>query len=70
MKKSISIVLICYSFLASAQTETEIRNHYTEINKQITESIEQGFEGPLYNNQWIANKNMKSWPAVGLYSGQ
>ncbi|MBL0305191.1 MAG: hypothetical protein IPQ25_03885 [Chitinophagaceae bacterium] len=35
---------------------------------KITESIEQGFEGPLYNNQWIANKNGKSWPAVGIYT--
>ena len=53
---------------AAAQTETDIRKHYTDVNKKITESIEQGFEGPLYNNQWIANKNGKSWPAVGIYT--
>jgi hypothetical protein len=68
MKKIAFIILLCKVFAASAQTETEIRKHYTEVNKQITESIEQGFEGPLYDNQWVANKNGKSWPAVGNYS--
>jgi len=68
MKKVLVILLLGQAFLASAQSETEIRNHYTAINKKITESIEQGFEGPLYNNQWIANKNGKSWPAVGIYT--
>ncbi len=40
----------------------------TEVNKQIAESIEHGYEGPLYNNQWITNKNGRSWPAVGIYT--
>lgn len=51
-----------------AQTEQQIRSHYTEVNKQIAESAEQGYEGPLYQNQWITNKNGKSWPAVGNYA--
>ena len=65
-------ILLCFftsfTLLLQAQTETAIRNHYTDINKKITESIEQGFEGPLYNNQWVTNKNGKSWPAVGIYT--
>ena len=62
------IFFLYFSPAAFAQTETAIRNHYTEVNKQIAESIEQGFEGPLYNNQWITNKNGRSWPAVGLFT--
>lgn len=68
MKKFIALLLMGQAFLVSAQTETSIRNHYTDINKKIAESIEQGYEGPLYNNQWVANKNGKSWPAVGIYT--
>jgi hypothetical protein len=68
MKRIFLFILICQSFLAPAQTETEIRTHYTNINKQITASVEQGFEGPLYNNQWVINKNGRSWPAVGNYT--
>lgn len=60
--------LLLSSSLCLAQTEASIRTHYTEVNKQIAESIEQGYEGPLYQNQWIINKNGKSWPAVGLYA--
>lgn len=55
------------SVFTAAQTETQIRNHYTAVNKQIAESIEQGYEGPLYQTQVITNKNQKSWPAVGIY---
>ena len=68
MKQLLPLLFICQSFFAIAQTETTIRNHYTEVNKQIAESIEHGFEGPLYNNQWVTNKNGRSWPAVGLYT--
>jgi hypothetical protein len=68
MKKMAFIILLCNVFAASAQTEADIRKHYTEVNKQITESIEHGFEGSLYNNHWETNKNGKSWPAVGLYT--
>lgn len=68
MKKLILIPMLWLAHTAIAQTETEIRNHYSEVNKQIKESIEHGFEGPLYNNQWVSNKNGKSWPAVGNYS--
>lgn len=53
---------------ATAQTETAIRNHYTTVNSKIKESVEQGFEGPLYQNQVVINKNGKSWPAVGIYA--
>jgi hypothetical protein len=68
MKKIAVIILLCTVFAASAQTEADIRKHYTEVNKQITESIEHGFEGPLYSNQWVNNKYGGSWPAVGNYS--
>lgn len=68
MNKLILRLLFGLPLIAIAQTETDIRNHYTAVNKQITESVEQGFEGPLYQNQWISNKNGRSWPAVGLYN--
>lgn len=68
MKQAIFFALLLLSFSAAAQTETDIRKHYTEVNKQIAESIEQGFEGPLYNNQWTTNRNGRSWPAVGNFS--
>jgi len=67
MKKIISLIVIGFSSAASAQTETDIRNHYNEVNRKIVEAIEQGYEGPLYQNQLIINKNIKSWPAVGYY---
>ncbi|HEV7781506.1 MAG TPA: hypothetical protein VGO58_09575 [Chitinophagaceae bacterium] len=68
MKRLSLFTALLFSIAASAQTETSIRTYYTEVNKQINESIEQGFEGPLYNNQWISNKNGRSWPAVGNFS--
>ncbi len=68
MKKIFFIVFISIPFFATAQTETSIRALYSETNKRIAESIEQGFEGPLYNNQWVNNKNGRSWPAVGNYT--
>lgn len=70
MKKIILILcfFISLQWTVSAQTVDSIRKHYTEVNKLITESIEQGFEGPLYNNHWETNKNGRSWPAVGLYN--
>jgi hypothetical protein len=68
MKKMLVLLFICISFFAAAQTEADIRKHYTEVNKLITESTEHGFEGPLYLNQWVVNKNGRSWPAVGRYS--
>ncbi len=68
MKTILLCFFISHALLLHAQTETAIRNHYTDINKKIATSIEQGFEGPLYNNQWITNKNGRSWPAVGNYT--
>lgn len=68
MKKIIFFFLLFISFGCAAQTETDIRSHYTEVNKQIEESIEHGYEGSLYNNHWETNKNGKSWPAVGRYT--
>lgn len=68
MKTILLCFFISFTLLLQAQTETAIRNHYTDINKKIIESIEQGFEGPLYTNQWVTNKNGKSWPAVGIYT--
>jgi hypothetical protein len=68
MKLIAVIISLCVVFTVSAQTETSIRNYYAEVNKMIAESIEQGFEGPLYQNQWVTNKNGRSWPAVGIYA--
>ncbi len=68
MKKLFLPFVMLASYIAGAQTETEIRTHYQDINKQIAESIEHGYEGPLYNNQWVTNKNNRSWPAVGIYT--
>jgi hypothetical protein len=68
MKKILLLSLLLTSFRATAQTETTIRNYYTEVNSKIKESMEQGFEGPLYQNHVVVNKNGKSWPAVGRYS--
>ncbi len=68
MKKNIVFILLCFSLVASAQTEKDIRNHYNEVNKKIVEAIEQGYEGSLYQNQLVINKNIKSWPAVGFYA--
>lgn len=68
MKKILVFLIISWPVLLNAQTETQIRSHYTEVNKKITESIEQGFEGPLYQNQLVINKNGRSWPAVGNYA--
>ncbi|NOT51775.1 MAG: hypothetical protein HOP10_10930 [Chitinophagaceae bacterium] len=68
MKKIILVLLVASSQLLYAQTETDIRSHYNEINKKIQESVENGYEGSLYNNHWETNKNGKSWPAVGRYS--
>ena len=68
MKRLFLLASQLIALCSTAQTEAEIRNHYTEVNKQITESIEHGFEGSLYNNYWETNKNGKSWPAVGIYT--
>lgn len=68
MKYYILILLLSSSLPVIAQSETEIRKHYTDVNQRIQASAEQGFEGPLYHNQWVVNKTGKSWPAVGLYS--
>lgn len=68
MRKILLILLSCPTIFATAQTETTIRSHYTAVNIKIKESLEQGFEGPLYQNQVVINKNGKSWPAVGIYA--
>lgn len=68
MKRLLFSFLIVLPLCIAAQTEADIRKHYTDVNNRITASIEQGFEGPLYNNHWETNKNGKSWPAVGRYS--
>ena len=67
MKKILFFILLLVSLTSAAQTETEIRNHYQDVNARIKESIEHGMEGPLYLNEWTINKNQKSWPAVGTY---
>ena len=67
MKKFFCLCLLLTSLLSIAQTETEIREHYQDVNKQIAASTEQSTEGPLYLNQWVANKNGHSWPALGRF---
>ncbi len=67
MTKYFTLLLLFIYTTADIQTEADIRKYYTEINKKITESIENGYEGPLYQNQTVINKNRKSWPAVGRY---
>jgi hypothetical protein len=68
MKRVLITIFTFITMHASSQTEADIRKHYNEVNEQIKESIEQGFEGPLYQNQLVINKNGRSWPAVGNYS--
>ena len=68
MKHYLFLILLTLPLFSSAQTETQIRTHYQDINKKITESKENGYEGSLYCNEWITNKNGKSWPTVGNYT--
>jgi hypothetical protein len=68
MSKYFFTLLLILPLFSIAQTETDIRKHYQEVNKQITSSIQEGYEGPLYNNHWVSNKYGKSWPAVGIYT--
>lgn len=68
MKKIIFSLFFIFPLIGLAQTESDIRKHYNDVNKRIEESIQQGFEGPLYQNQVVVNKNSKSWPAVGIYT--
>lgn len=67
MKYILTLLVSVLSLAAAAQSEADIRKHYTEVNEKIRQSIESGFEGPLYQNQLVVNKNGKSWPAVGNY---
>ncbi|HMT74314.1 MAG TPA: hypothetical protein PKA77_09610 [Chitinophagaceae bacterium] len=68
MKPLLFLILFLPALATNAQTETQIRAHYQDINKKITESKEQGYEGSLYCNELVVNKNGKSWPATGTYS--
>lgn len=68
MKPILLLIILACPLTTLAQTEQDIRKHYTEVNKQIESSVENGYEGPLFNNEWTHNKNGKSWPAVGLFS--
>ena len=68
MRKILFSLVLCTSLSAVAQTETEIRNHYQDVNKRIQSSIEHGMEGELYCNEFVANKYSRSWPAVSNYN--
>ena len=68
MKKILLLLPVLLALTTAAQNISEIRQYYTEINTKITQSLEQGFEGPLYNNHWVTNHHNRSWPAVGNYS--
>jgi len=67
MIKYLLAVFILIPFFSNAQTESSIRDHYQDVNKRIAESKTEGMEGPLYCNEWISNKNSRSWPAVGIF---
>jgi hypothetical protein len=67
MKQLYLLILLCPAVHAIAQTESEIRTHYQDVNRRIQESKEHGMEGSLYCNEWVTNKNLMSWPAVGIY---
>lgn len=56
-----------FPFSLRAQTESDIRNHYEQINQQIAASQQQGYEGPLYCDETVVNRHGRSWPAVGIY---
>ena len=68
MRNIIFSLVLCTSLSAVAQTETDIRNHYQEVNKKIQSSKEHDMEGELYCNEFVSNKYSKSWPAVGIYN--
>jgi hypothetical protein len=68
MKILFFFLVTVFHISSFAQTEVAIRNHYTTVNKQIAESIETGYEGPLCQNQVIINKNGKSWSGSGFYA--
>lgn len=68
MRRILFLFFLQIALFATAQTEADIRKYYSEANKQIQESIQEGYEGPLYQNHLTINKNGKSWPAVGNYS--
>jgi hypothetical protein len=67
MPKYFTFVLLFIYTTACSQTEADIRKYYTDVNKRVVESIENGYEGPLYQNQIILNKNKKSWPAIDRF---
>lgn len=67
MRTLLFVLLITTASASFAQTETDIRKHYTEVNTRIEESVKQGYEGPLYYNEWVTNKYERSWPATGRY---
>jgi len=68
MKKHLLLLTSFLYFTATAQTEADIRKHYQDVNKQIEDSKQQAYEGPLYCNEWVTNKHSKSWPAVGIFT--
>ena len=67
MKKILITILTCLPVFGFSQSENDIRKYYQDVNKQIQTSIDGGMEGPLYCNEMVLNKNMKSWPALGVY---
>ena len=68
MRKIIFFLMFFTSLSAVAQTETDIRDHYQDVNKRIASSKDHGFEGELYCNEFVSNKYSKSWPALGIYN--
>lgn len=67
MKVLLLLLAGCLPLLLPAQTEEQIRAHYQDINRKIKESKEQGYEGPLYCDETVVNRHLRSWPAVGRY---
>jgi hypothetical protein len=68
MKRFFFLITFSTSLAAAAQSEADIRSYYDDLNNKISEAVKHGYEGGIYNNQWITNKTGTSWPAVGYYA--
>lgn len=69
MKRFCLLVLgLIVSIFSFAQSVNEIQQYNEAINQQVAQSLAEKYDGPLYHNQWVTNKDSASWPVVGMYS--
>ncbi|HQU56888.1 MAG TPA: hypothetical protein PLG88_05640, partial [Chitinophagaceae bacterium] len=69
MKRFCLLVLgFIVSIFSFAQSVNEIQQYNEAINQQVAQSLAEKYDGPLYHNQWVTNKDSASWPVVGVYS--